>query len=227
MLVVDKRVPERCVIVEEPEVAEILSSFITVNEEIRKRGFLIYIGERKGEKIVISTHGVGGPSVSLILNELIKNGAKLVLRYGTAGALNEKVKVGSYFIPIGVSHHESSSLYQMLRQDIIPALSPDLELTYRLYSFLKSQGIEVSYGTLFQSDDFYSESHLTFDDAVDMESGTIFLLGKVYGVRTASLLIIANYKGENWINYEEIYRRDAGKVIDFMISFNYSELPTR
>lgn len=33
-------------------------------------------------------------------------GVKLILRYGTAGSLNEKIKVGSYFIPIGVTHHD-------------------------------------------------------------------------------------------------------------------------
>ncbi|MQL54391.1 hypothetical protein [Acidianus ambivalens] len=218
MLVLERKVPEKCVIVEEPEVAEIISSFINVKEEIRKRGFLIFIGERKGKEIVISTHGVGGPSTSLIINELVGNGVKLILRYGTAGSLNEKIKVGSYFIPIGVTHHDKSSLYQIIREDIMPALSPDLELAYKLYYFLKSQGLEVNYGTLFQSDDFYSESHLKFDDAVDMESGTIFLLSKLHGIRSASLLIIANYKGK-WINYEEIYRRDSEKVLDFLINF--------
>nr|WP_240872338.1 hypothetical protein [Acidianus infernus] len=149
---------------------------------------------------------------------LIGNGVKLILRYGTAGSLNEKIKVGSYFIPIGVTHHDKSSLYQIIREDIMPALSPDLELAYKLYYFLKSQGLEVNYGTLFQSDDFYSEIHLKFDDAVDMESGTIFLLSKIHGIRSASLLIIANYKGK-WINYEEIYRRDSEKVLDFLINF--------
>ena len=213
-LVLDKRVPEKCIIVEEPEVAEIVSSFINVKEVIKRRGFSVYIGD----EIVISTHGVGGPSVSLIMNELIKNGVKILLRYGTAGALNDKVKVGSYFIPVGVSHHEKSSLYQIFRGDFSPALSPDLEMAYKLYSYLKSQGIEVTYGTLFQSDDFYSESHLTFDDAVDMESGTIFLLSKIHGIRSASLLIIANFKGENWINYEEIYKRDSSKIIKFILN---------
>ncbi|BDC18869.1 hypothetical protein [Acidianus sp. HS-5] len=220
MLVLEGKVPERCIIVEEPEVAEIVSSFTDVKKEIRKRGYLIYIGERKGKEVVISTHGVGGPSTSLILNELISSGVKILIRYGTAGSLNERIKVGSYFIPIGVTHHEKSSLYQMVRGDIVPALSPDLELAYKLYNFLKSQGLKVNYGTLFQSDDFYSEEHLKFDDAVDMESGTIFLLSKIRSIRSSSVLIIANYRGGEWVNYEEIYKRDSEKVLDFLINFN-------
>ncbi len=215
MLVIKERLPEKAIIVEEPEVAEILSNHLKVHRSIKRRGYVIFMGEYDGNNLVISTHGVGGPSTALILEELIANGVKTILRYGTAGGLQEEKWLGKYFIPLGVSHHYKSSLYQSFRSDVILSLFPDLELSYSLYKFLREKGREVFYGSVFQSDDFYNESHLNYDDAVDMETGTLFLISRLKGVRSVSLLIIANYKGR-WINYEEIYERDANLILSFV-----------
>ncbi|TRM76938.1 hypothetical protein DJ523_00115 [Sulfolobus sp. E5] len=215
MLIINERLPEKAVLVEEPEVAELLSNYLKVHRSIKRRGYIIFMGEYNGNNLVISTHGVGGPSTALILEELIANGVRIILRYGTAGGLQEEEKLGKYIIPLGVSHHYKSSLYQSFRNDVVLSLFPDLELAYSLYKFLKEKGREVFYGSVFQSDDFYNESHLNYDDAVDMETGTLFLISRLKGVRSISLLIIANYKGK-WINYEEIYRRDANLILSFI-----------
>ncbi len=217
MLVIEegKRLPEKGILVEEPEVAEILSSKVKVVEEVHKRGYHIYISDG----LLISTHGVGGPSLALILEELIRGGVKVVMRYGTAGSFSEDA-VGKYFIAIGVSHHYNSSLYQRYRGDIVPSLFPDLDLAYSLYKYLKEAGKEVLYGELFQSDDFYQESHLV-NNVVDMESGTLYLISRQRGIKAVSLLILANYKGK-WIDYEEIYRRDGELVINFLKQYKGS-----
>jgi len=145
---------------------------------------------------------------------LINNGVKVILRYGTAGTLNGK-NLGNYFIPLGVSHHYNSSLYQRSRGDIVLSLFPDLELAYGLYKTIKENGRNVFYGSIFQSDDFYSESHVSSDDAVDMESGTLFLISRLKKIKSASILIIANNRGK-WINYEEIYKKDAPIILKFL-----------
>ncbi|BDB98192.1 hypothetical protein [Saccharolobus caldissimus] len=218
MLVIEEPLPEKALIVEEPEIAKLISNFLNIKKSINRRGYLLYIGDFNGENIIISTHGVGGPSTALILDELIGNGVKIIIRYGTAGAINEK-NLGKYFIPLGVSHHYYSSLYQRMRGDIILSLHPDLELAYGLYKLMKDNNREVFYGSLFQSDDFYSESHISSDDAIDMETGTIFLISRLRGVKAASLLILANFRGK-WINYEEIYRRDSPLVLRFLSEYN-------
>ncbi len=216
MLVINQSLPTKGIIVEEPEVVNLISSFLTDVKSINTRGFLVKIGKYNSEEIVISSHGVGGPSTAFILEELINNGVKIIIRYGTAGTLNEK-NLGSYFIPLGVSHHYSSSLYQRFRGDILLSLFPDLELAYGLYKTMKENGRNVFYGSIFQSDDFYSESHISSDDAVDMESGTLFLISRLKGIKSASILIMANYRGK-WINYEEIYKKDAPIILKFLSS---------
>jgi 5'-methylthioadenosine phosphorylase len=52
-----------------------------------------------------------------------------------------------------------------------------------------------------------------------METGTIFLISRLRGIKAASLLILANFKGK-WINYEEIYRRDSPLVLKFLSDYD-------
>ncbi|AWR96836.1 hypothetical protein DFR86_04200 [Acidianus sulfidivorans JP7] len=209
MLIIDERLPERAILVEEPEIAEVLSTFINVKKTFKKRGYSIYVSD----DLVISSHGIGGPSLALILEELIKNGVKIAIRYGTAGVHNdEKYKLGSYFIPIGVARYSSNSLYQRSKGDIIHSLYPDLELAYSIYKVLKDNGREVYYGEVFQSDDFYAEKDI--QGVVDMETGTLFQISKFHNIKSASVLIIADVNGENWIDYIEIYKRDFTLILN-------------
>lgn len=213
MLVIDQPMPPKAIIVEEPEIATLLSNFLERKKVINRRGYLVFYND----DIVVSTHGVGGPSLGLILEELIQNGVKVVVRYGTAGTKDRRVKLGTYFIPIGVAHYASSSLYQRVRGDVIHSLFPDLELAYGLYKLLKDNGREVMYGEVFQSDDFYAEESV--EQVVDMETGTLFLISTLKGVRSASLLIVADYMGVEWMNYEEVYKRDFPLILDFLLKF--------
>ncbi|WP_187152756.1 hypothetical protein [Acidianus manzaensis] len=211
MLIINERLPENAIIVEEPEIADLLSHFLKIEKVINKRGYKIYISS----DVLVSTHGVGGPSTALILEELIENGVRKIIRYGTAGTKNEKVKLGSYFIPTGVSRYISNSMYQRTRNDMIYSLYPDLELAFSIYEKLKENNIDVSYGEVFQSDDFYAEEEI--NEIVDMETGTLFLISKLKNVKSASVLIIANYRGK-WINYEEIYKRDFPIILNAILT---------
>ncbi|QGR19625.1 hypothetical protein [Stygiolobus azoricus] len=222
MLVLNEKIPEKVILVEEPEIADLISRYMKVVKTIRSRGYTIHIGLYNNSPVAISSHGVGGPSLALILEELIQNGAKVILRYGTAGAI-ECSNVGKYLIPLGVSHHTQSSLYQRIRGDIIPSLFPDLELAFGLYKFLKERRRNVIYGSIFQSDDFYAESHITNDDAIDMETGTLFLISRLKKVRAVSLVILANCKGKDWIDYESIYSADAPLILQYMSNIDLSE----
>lgn len=222
MLILNEKIPEKVILVEEPEIADLISSYMKVIKTVKSRGYTIHIGLYENSPITISSHGVGGPSLALILEELIQNGAKVIVRYGTAGAI-ECGNVGKYLVPLGVSHHIQSSLYQRVRGDIIPSLFPDLELAFGLYKFLKERRRNVIYGSIFQSDDFYAESHITSDDAIDMETGTLFLISRIKKVRAASLLILANCRGKEWIDYESIYSADAPLVLQYMSSVDLNE----
>ena len=58
------------------------------------RGMLGYTGTYKGKKISVQGTGMGVPSISIYVNELIRDyGVKNLIRVGTAGGMQEDIKV--------------------------------------------------------------------------------------------------------------------------------------
>src|SRR4051812_42513272 len=49
------------------------------------RGLTSYTGEYKGVEISVTTSGMGGPSMGIVLPEAVRSGARLFIRVGTCG----------------------------------------------------------------------------------------------------------------------------------------------
>ena len=68
-----------------------LSDAVCVNEV---RGMLGYTGTWKGHRVTIHGSGMGMPSLSIYVNELIRDyDAKTLIRIGTCGGMQPQVKV--------------------------------------------------------------------------------------------------------------------------------------
>ena len=60
------------------------------------RGLWGYTGEAAdGEPLTIMSHGIGGPSAAIIVEELCMLGIERAVRIGTCGALDPSLAVGS------------------------------------------------------------------------------------------------------------------------------------
>ena len=58
----------------------------------RTRGMSGYTGTWKGQRVTIQGSGMGMPSLSIYVNELIRDfGAKTIIRIGSCGGMQEKV----------------------------------------------------------------------------------------------------------------------------------------
>ncbi|TRM80208.1 5'-methylthioadenosine phosphorylase, partial [Sulfolobus sp. D5] len=79
-------ISEKVLIAGDPGRVKLLSTLLKdvklVNEN---RGFLVYTGKYNDENVSIATHGIGGPSIAIVLEELAMLGANTFVRYGTAG----------------------------------------------------------------------------------------------------------------------------------------------
>ncbi len=63
-----------------------------------------YTGTYKGRKISVMGHGMGIPSCSIYVTELIKDfGVKKIIRVGSCGAVSEDIKVRDVVIGMGAS----------------------------------------------------------------------------------------------------------------------------
>ena len=74
-----------------------------------RREFVTYTGFLKGKKVSVTSTGIGGPSASIALEELVKVGAKKFIRVGTCGGMDVNVKSGELVIATGAIRMEGTS----------------------------------------------------------------------------------------------------------------------
>ncbi|EZQ01803.1 purine-nucleoside phosphorylase [Candidatus Acidianus copahuensis] len=210
-------IAENVLIVGDPGRAKILSSILEdpriVNEN---RGFLIYTGKYQGKVISIATHGIGGPSAAIVLEELIMLGGKNFIRYGTTGALIPEIGLGDYIIVTGASYNQGGTIYQYLGENSCIASVPDLEIASSLASNFSKEGLKFFLGNVFSSDAFYAEDEdfvkkwsSRGNIAVEMECATLFTVGKIRGVRVGAVLVVSDNlaRGGVWISKEKLEER--------------------
>ncbi|MCY0859930.1 MAG: purine-nucleoside phosphorylase [Sulfolobaceae archaeon] len=210
-------IAEKVIVAGDPGRVKIISSLLEdpklVNEN---RGFLIYTGKYNGQRVSIATHGIGGPSIAIVLEELIMLGAKEFIRFGTAGALVPEIDLGDYVIVTGASYNGGGLFQQYNKENVCISAVPDFELTNKLVNSFKKHGLKYHLGPIFSSDAFYAEDPEFAERwarrgmiAVEMECATLFSLSLMRKVRSAAALMISDslVKGNIWISKEELEKR--------------------
>ncbi|QXJ34253.1 purine-nucleoside phosphorylase [Saccharolobus shibatae] len=224
-------IAERVLIAGDPGRVRLLSSLLEspklVNEN---RGFLVYTGKYNDELVSIATHGIGGPSIAIVLEELAILGAKVFIRYGTTGALVPYINLGEYIIVTGASYNQGGLFYQYLRDNACVASTPDFELTNKLLTSFSKKGLKYYVGNVFSSDAFYAEDEefakrwsSRGNIAVEMECATLFMLSKIKGWKSATVLVVSDNlaKGGVWISKEDLEKsvmEGARAVLDTLTS---------
>ncbi len=164
------------------------------------RGLHSYLCQSEGDhKFVAATSGMGAPSLSIVVNELVTVGMRSIIRVGTSGGIAEQVKACELVIS------SSALCRQGAAQDIAPIEYPaaaDPFITVALAEAAERLGIRAHLGVTASVDTFYegqerSDSanprllralHGVTDEYRDlkilnyeMEAGTLFKMGLVYG----------------------------------------------
>ncbi len=162
-----------------------------------------------GRPVVCATSGMGAPSASIVINELAQIGIRTIIRIGTSGSIQPHVEVGSLVIPhAALCRHGAAD-------DIAPTEYPaaaDPFLTVSLANAAAAAGISYHVGVTASVDTFFEGQGRTQSSAnphllrkhegmieeyahlgilnFEMEAGTLFKMGGVYGLRTACVLAI-------------------------------------
>jgi len=168
------------------------------------RGLNSYVGELpNGRRIISATSGMGAPSLSIIVNELVQVGIRSIIRIGTCGSIQERVKPGSIVISSAALCRQGAA------NDIAPVEYPaaaDPFLTVALANAARQMNIEHCVGITASVDTFYEGQernasanphllrwlhgiteeyrHLNILN-YEMESGMLFKMGGVYGFAAA------------------------------------------
>lgn len=123
------------------------------------RGLASYLGNLpNGRPVISATSGMGAPSLSIVVNELVQVGIRTIIRVGTCGSIQDHVRPGSVVIS------QAALARQGAANDIAPPEYPasaDPFLTLALVEAAKAQGIEYHLGITASVDTFYEGQERT------------------------------------------------------------------
>jgi purine-nucleoside phosphorylase len=157
-----------------------------------------YTGTYKGRRISVQGTGMGIPSISIYVNELFRDyGVKRAIRVGTAGALQESVKIRDLVIAMSASTDSSANPIRFDGRSFAPTAS--FNLLKAAYDAAMKKGWEPKVGNIVSTDMFYSENPDEWKMwakygalAVEMEAAELYTLAAKYGREALAILTISD-----------------------------------
>jgi purine-nucleoside phosphorylase len=164
----------------------------------RVRGMLGFTGTYNGKKVSIQGTGMGTPSISIYVHELIAEyGAKRLIRIGTCGALQETLKLGDVVLAQAACTDSAVNRIRFQDCDFAPAAS--FELLLKAYQAAGKRGVAVRVGTVLTSDIFYSDDPESWKIwarygvlAAEMETAALYTLTAGHAVQGLSILTVSD-----------------------------------
>ncbi len=176
------------------------------------REYVTYTGYIDGEKVSVTSTGIGGASASIAMEELVKVGAEVFIRVGTCGGMQLDVKGGDIVVATGAIRMEGTSKeYAPIE---FPAVA-DLDVTNALVNSAKELDYTCHTGVVQCKDSFYGQHNaenmpVSYELqnkweawkrlgtlASEMESAALFVVASYLKVKVGSVfLVVANQERE-------------------------------
>lgn len=176
------------------------------------REYITYTGYLNGEKVSVTSTGIGGPSAAIAMQELTKIGAHTFIRVGTCGGMQENIKSGDIVIANAAIRAEGTSKeYAPIE---FPAVST-FEITSALKNASNKLDLTSHVGVVQCKDSFYGQHEpdkmpISYELenkwnawlkmgtlASEMESAALFTVANYLNVRCGScFLVVANQERE-------------------------------
>jgi uridine phosphorylase len=120
----------------------------------QNREFVTYTGTLLGEKVTVTSAGIGGPSAAIAMEELAAIGAHTFIRTGTCGGIHMDVQAGDCVIATGAVRQEGTSReYAPIE---FPAV-PDYNVLTALTTAAGNLGYHWHAGVVQCKDSFYGQ----------------------------------------------------------------------
>ncbi|PWU68130.1 purine-nucleoside phosphorylase [Gracilibacillus dipsosauri] len=164
------------------------------------RGMYGYTGTYKGKKISVQGTGMGVPSISIYVNELIQSyDVQKLIRVGTCGAIQKDVKVRD--VILASTSSTDSQMNRMVFGGIDYAPTADFSLLKNAYDTGIEKGLSIQVGNVFTSDNFYRDNNeelLALLDqynvlAIEMESTALYTLAAKFNRKALSVLTVSDH----------------------------------
>lgn len=197
------------------------------------REFVTYTGYLDGEKVSVTSTGIGGPSASIAMEELVRCGADTFIRVGTCGGIDLEVKGGDIVVATGAVRMEGTSReYAPIEY---PAVA-DLDVVNALAASCKELGYTYHTGVVQCKDAFYGQHEpdrmpVSYElmnkweawkrmgcKASEMESAALFIVAAHLKVRCGSEFLVMGNQERNVLGMENPIVHDTEAAIRIAVA---------
>ena len=162
------------------------------------RGMLGFTGTYKGKKVSVQGTGMGVPSIGIYTHELINEyGVKNLIRIGTAGSIQENIKIRDVVIAMSASTDSAINQLRFNGDDYAPTASSELFL--KAHELGVKKGLNMKAGNVLTSDTFYGDDPEAWKKwakfgvlCVEMETAQLYTTAAKFGVNALTLLTISD-----------------------------------
>jgi purine-nucleoside phosphorylase len=170
------------------------------------RGMNGYTGTYKGKLVSVMGTGMGMPSHSIYVHELIVDyQVENLVRVGTCGAIQKDLKIGDLVLAMTAS--TDSQMNKLVFNGIDFAPSANFDLLLSAWQAAQARGLKVDVGGILSSDIFYNDEDPDWwvilekygIKVVEMETSALYSLAARFNARALSILTVSDniQTGEN------------------------------
>lgn len=164
-----------------------------VRELAFNREYRSISGTYKNIRVLAVSTGIGGCSAGIAVEELARVGVKAMIRIGSCGAMQPGIRLGDLILAAGAVRDDGASqAYVDLRY---PAVA-DTELLYACLTSARENRFPCHVGIVHSHESFYIDDNEEQKQfwakkgvlCADMETAALFTIGRLRGIKTASIL---------------------------------------
>ncbi|MGG3624195.1 purine-nucleoside phosphorylase [Bacillus gobiensis] len=162
------------------------------------RGMLGFTGTYKGKRISVQGTGMGVPSISIYVNELIQSyDVKKLVRVGSCGAIKMDVQVRD--VILAMTSSTDSQINRVAFGEIDYAPSASFDLLKNAYDTAAERDVSVKVGNVFTADQFYNDDSQIEKLAkygvlaIEMETTALYTLAAKFNREALTILTVSDH----------------------------------
>lgn len=162
------------------------------------RNMLGFTGTYKGKRVSVQGTGMGVPSISIYINELMQSyGVQKLIRVGTCGAIQKNVKVRDIILAMSAS--TDSQMNRLTFGGVDYAPTANFELLKTAYDIGTEKNLSLKVGSVFTADLFYNdnaelEKWAQYQIlALEMETAALYTLAAKFDRKALSVLTVSDH----------------------------------
>jgi len=165
------------------------------------RGMYGFTGYYKGKRLSVQGTGMGVPSISIYVNELIQEyDVQKLMRVGTCGAIQPDIELKDVILGMAASTDSSLNKIRFDGMDYAPIAN--FELLMEAYNYALKTGKRAKVGNILTSDIFYNDDYVSdpfrkWKDfgilAVEMESAALYTLATKFKRKALTILTVSDH----------------------------------